>query len=152
KPDLRPTKDFEAKYNKVKAKLSLLSSVAPSSKSLMVKNKGLVVESYECDEEDVSSNDNEMTEVKVLMALVDDENVVVSKESARNGEWVKIIMKKVHTLLDMKDNDERKYFIDYLCIDLNYVEDQLTTSPLLNQKDTHMMSIFIAINLIKGFK
>ncbi|GJY24353.1 retrovirus-related pol polyprotein from transposon TNT 1-94 [Tanacetum coccineum] len=100
--------------------------------------------------EDVSSDDNEMTEVKVLMALVDDENVVVSKESTRNGEWVKIIMKKVHTLLDMKDNDERKSFIDYLCIDLNYVEDQLTTSPLLNQKDTHMMSIFIAINLLKG--
>nr|GEV53321.1 retrovirus-related Pol polyprotein from transposon TNT 1-94 [Tanacetum cinerariifolium] len=37
------------------------------------------------DEEDVSSNDNEMVEVKVLMALGNDENVVVGKESAKNG-------------------------------------------------------------------
>ncbi|GJS77630.1 hypothetical protein Tco_0727511 [Tanacetum coccineum] len=54
KPELRPTKDFEAKYNKVK------------------------------DEEEVSSDDNEMVEVKVLMALAK-ENDVVSKEGARNG-------------------------------------------------------------------
>ncbi|GJX36141.1 hypothetical protein Tco_0247698 [Tanacetum coccineum] len=60
----------------------------------MVKNKGLVDEAYECDEEDMSSNDNDMTEVKVLMALADDENVVVSIESARNVEWVKISMRK----------------------------------------------------------
>ncbi|GKA49596.1 hypothetical protein Tco_0742669 [Tanacetum coccineum] len=120
KPELRPNKDVESKYNKVKAKLSLLS-FGTSSKSSMVKNKGLVAESYKWDEEDVSSDDNEMTEVKVLMALVDDESIVVGKESARNREWVKISIKKVHTLLDMKDNDERKSFLDYLCIDLNYV-------------------------------
>ncbi|GJW64334.1 retrovirus-related pol polyprotein from transposon TNT 1-94 [Tanacetum coccineum] len=95
KPELRPTKDFEAKYNKVKARLALLSSSASSSKSSMV-----------------------------LMTLTDDENIVVGKESARNGEWVKISMRKVHTLLEMEDNDERKTFIDYLCIDLNYVEEQ----------------------------
>ncbi|GKB23787.1 hypothetical protein Tco_0863188, partial [Tanacetum coccineum] len=65
KPELRPNKDFEAKYNKVKAILALLSS-----------------------------DENDMTEVKVLMALVDDENVVVGKKSARNGEWVKISMRK----------------------------------------------------------
>ncbi|GJZ16780.1 hypothetical protein Tco_0552903 [Tanacetum coccineum] len=119
KTKLRPNKDFEAKYNKVKAKLDLLSS-STSSKSSMVNNKGHVAEAYEWDEEDVSSDDNDMTEVKVLMALADDENVAVGKESARNGEWVKISMKKVHTLLDMEDNDERKSFLDYLCIDLNY--------------------------------
>ncbi|GKB68311.1 retrovirus-related pol polyprotein from transposon TNT 1-94, partial [Tanacetum coccineum] len=55
-----PTKDFEAKYNKVKAKLALLSSGASTSKSSMVKNKGLVVEAYEWDKDDVSSDDNEM--------------------------------------------------------------------------------------------
>ncbi|GJW78708.1 hypothetical protein Tco_0140390 [Tanacetum coccineum] len=65
-----------------------------------------------------------MNEVKVLMALADDENVTVGKESARNEEWVKISMRKVHTLLDMEDNDERKSFLDYLCIDLNYVEEK----------------------------
>ncbi|GJW62861.1 retrovirus-related pol polyprotein from transposon TNT 1-94 [Tanacetum coccineum] len=68
KPELRPTKDFEAKYNKVKAKLALLSSSASSSKALMVKNKAK-------------------------------ENDAVSKEGARNGEWVKISMRK---LIDTK--------------------------------------------------
>ncbi|GKB10671.1 retrovirus-related pol polyprotein from transposon TNT 1-94 [Tanacetum coccineum] len=58
KPELRPTKDFEAKYNKVKAKLALLSS----------------------NEEEVSSDDNEMVKVKVLMALAED-NDAVSKEA-----------------------------------------------------------------------
>nr|GEY24747.1 hypothetical protein [Tanacetum cinerariifolium] len=93
KPELRPNKDFEAKYNKVKAKLALLSS-GTSSKSSMVKNKGLADEAYEWDEEDVSYDDNEMTKVKVLMALVDDESIVMGKESARIREWVKISMKK----------------------------------------------------------
>ncbi|GJZ44996.1 hypothetical protein Tco_0592592 [Tanacetum coccineum] len=64
-----------------------------------------------------------MVEVKVLMALAE-ENDVVSKEGARNGEWVNISMRKVHTLLEMEDNDDRKTYLDYLCIDLNYVEEQ----------------------------
>ncbi|GJV26972.1 retrovirus-related pol polyprotein from transposon TNT 1-94, partial [Tanacetum coccineum] len=123
KPELRPTKDFEAKYNKVKAKLALLSSSASASKAATVKNKGLIAEAYEWDEEEVSSDDNEMVEVKVLMALAE-ENDAISKEGARNGEWVKISMRKVHTLLEMEDNDDRKTYLDYLCIDLNYVEEQ----------------------------
>ncbi|GJY61930.1 hypothetical protein Tco_0462587 [Tanacetum coccineum] len=109
-----PTKDFEAKYNKVKAKLALLSSSASASKAATVKNKGLIAEAYECDEEEVSLDDNEMVEVKVLIALAE-ENNVVSKEGARNGECMKISMRKVHTLLEN---------LDYLCIDLNYVEEQ----------------------------
>ncbi|GJS91004.1 hypothetical protein Tco_0773640 [Tanacetum coccineum] len=60
----------------------------------MVKNKGLIDEANEYDEEEVSSDDNEMVEVKV------------------------------HTLLEMEDNDDRKVCLDYLCIDLNYVEEQ----------------------------
>nr|GFC28119.1 hypothetical protein [Tanacetum cinerariifolium] len=62
---------------------------------------------YERDEEEVSSDDNEMVEVKVLMALAE-ENDVVSKKGARNGKWVKISMRKVHTLLEIEDNDDRK--------------------------------------------
>ncbi|GKC79912.1 hypothetical protein Tco_1130686 [Tanacetum coccineum] len=91
KPEMRNTKDFEAKYNK--------------------------------DEEEVSLDDEE-TEVKALMALTDEEKIYVGKESARNSEWTKITIKRVHTLLEMEDNDDRKSFLDYLCIDLNYVEEQ----------------------------
>ncbi|GKA61843.1 hypothetical protein Tco_0761362 [Tanacetum coccineum] len=42
---------------------------APSSSS--GKNKGLIAESYDWDEEEVSSDKNEVTEVKALMALAD---------------------------------------------------------------------------------
>ncbi|GKE73541.1 hypothetical protein Tco_1535582 [Tanacetum coccineum] len=83
----------------------------------------LIAEAYEWDKEEVSSDDNEMVKVKVLMALAED-NDAVSKEGARNGEWVKISMRKVHTLLKMEDNDDIKTYLDYLCIDLNYVEEQ----------------------------
>ncbi|GJX64214.1 hypothetical protein Tco_0298557 [Tanacetum coccineum] len=87
------------------------------------KNKGLIAETYDWDEEEVSSDENKVTE-KALMALSNEEIIYVSKESASNGEWVKISIQKVHTLLEMEDNDDRKSFLDYLCIDLNYVEEQ----------------------------
>ncbi|GKA64463.1 retrovirus-related pol polyprotein from transposon TNT 1-94 [Tanacetum coccineum] len=93
KTELRPTKDFEAKYNKVKAKLALLSSSTSTSKAVTVKNKGLMAEACEWDEEELPSDDNDMVEVKVLMALAE-ENDDVSKEGAKNGEWVKISMRK----------------------------------------------------------
>ncbi|GKE02018.1 hypothetical protein Tco_1390001, partial [Tanacetum coccineum] len=118
------TKDFEAKYNKVKAKPALLSSSASAPSSSSSKNKCLIAEKYDWYEEEVSSDDNEVTEVKALMALTDEEKVFVGKESANNGEWVKISIQKVHTLLEMEDNNDRKSFLDYLCIDLNYVEEQ----------------------------
>ncbi|GJX87687.1 hypothetical protein Tco_0339701 [Tanacetum coccineum] len=76
KPELRPTKDFEAKYNKVKAKLALLSSSTLASKAPMVKNKGLIAEAYAWDKEEVSSDDNEMVEVKVLMALAEENDAI----------------------------------------------------------------------------
>ncbi|GKA13274.1 hypothetical protein Tco_0692920 [Tanacetum coccineum] len=125
KPKLSLKKEFEAKYNKVKDKLALLSSGTSTSKSSQVRNQGLVAQAYEWDEEEVSSDDNEMVELKVLMALADDESGVVGKESVRNGEWVMISLRKVHTLLEIDDNDERKSFLDYLCVDLNFVEEQI---------------------------
>ncbi|GJU51904.1 retrovirus-related pol polyprotein from transposon TNT 1-94 [Tanacetum coccineum] len=48
-------------------------------------------ECHKCEE--MLSDNNEMVEVKVLMALAE-ENNTVSKERARNGEWVKIFMRK----------------------------------------------------------
>nr|GEW20958.1 hypothetical protein [Tanacetum cinerariifolium] len=65
KQELSPTKDFKAKYNKIKAKLALLSSSASASKASIVKNKGLIAEAYKWDKEEVSSDDNVMVEVKV---------------------------------------------------------------------------------------
>ncbi|GJT98127.1 retrovirus-related pol polyprotein from transposon TNT 1-94 [Tanacetum coccineum] len=98
KPELRPNKDFEAKYNKVKAKLALPSSSASAPKSSTVKNQGLIDKTYEWDGKEVSSDDNEMVEVKVLMALADD-NVVVSKEGARN-EQNGVAERKNRTLIE----------------------------------------------------
>ncbi|GKB35636.1 retrovirus-related pol polyprotein from transposon TNT 1-94 [Tanacetum coccineum] len=54
KPELRHTKDFKAKYNKVKAKLALLSLSDSDSKAATINNKGLIAEAYEWDEEEVS--------------------------------------------------------------------------------------------------
>nr|GEV85089.1 retrovirus-related Pol polyprotein from transposon TNT 1-94 [Tanacetum cinerariifolium] len=59
----------------------------------MVKNKCLIVEAYKYDKEEVSSDDNEMVEVKVLMTLAK-ENNDVNKEGARNGKWIKISVRK----------------------------------------------------------
>ncbi|GJT34338.1 retrovirus-related pol polyprotein from transposon TNT 1-94 [Tanacetum coccineum] len=101
--DYWPTKDFEVKYNKVKAKLALLSSSASTSKASMVKNNDLIAKAYEWDEKEVSSDDNEMVEVKVLIALTE-ENDVVSKEGTKNGEWVKISMRKHVNTKILKEN------------------------------------------------
>ncbi|GKC07901.1 retrovirus-related pol polyprotein from transposon TNT 1-94 [Tanacetum coccineum] len=94
KPKLKHTKDFEAKYSKVKAKIALLSSSTLAPNSSLGKNKGLIAITYEWDEEEMSSDENEGTEVKALMALADEERVSVGKESASNGEWVKISIQK----------------------------------------------------------
>ncbi|GJT33369.1 putative reverse transcriptase domain-containing protein [Tanacetum coccineum] len=71
----RHTKDFEAKFNKVKAKLALLSASASAPSSSLGKNKGLIAESYDWDKEEASSDDNEVPEVKALMALANEERV-----------------------------------------------------------------------------
>ncbi|GJU09130.1 hypothetical protein Tco_1125560 [Tanacetum coccineum] len=62
---------------------------------------------------------------ETLIIHGDGKRVSVSKESARNGEWIKIVNEKVYTLLEMEDNDDRKTFLDYLYIDLNYVVEQI---------------------------
>nr|GEW75626.1 hypothetical protein [Tanacetum cinerariifolium] len=84
----------DSKYHKVKAKLALFSSSASTPSSSSGKNKGLIAEMYDWDDEEVSSDENEVTKVKALMALTDEERVSVGKESAKNGDWTKISMKK----------------------------------------------------------
>nr|GEZ50515.1 hypothetical protein [Tanacetum cinerariifolium] len=104
KPEIRNTIDFEAKYNKVKAKLALLSSSALAPSSFSRKNKGLIVESHDWYEEEVSSYDEE-TEIKALMVLTNKERIYVGKESTRNGEWTKITIKSnLHKSSEAEDS------------------------------------------------
>ncbi|GJS89517.1 retrovirus-related pol polyprotein from transposon TNT 1-94 [Tanacetum coccineum] len=90
------SEDYKAEYKKMKAKLSLLEA-SPSSpqnpKTFQPKNKGLVAETFDWDEEEVS-DEEEVTRVKVPMALADDE-LTVGKSHARNGEWVDITIRKL---------------------------------------------------------
>ncbi|GJS10989.1 hypothetical protein Tco_0367785 [Tanacetum coccineum] len=86
-------KEYQARALLAKSKRFFRKCASHLYKLFMVKNKGLIAEAYEWDEEEVSSDENEIVEVKVLMALAE-ENNVVGKESARNGEWVKISMRK----------------------------------------------------------
>ncbi|GKD86867.1 hypothetical protein Tco_1358021, partial [Tanacetum coccineum] len=92
-------KDYKAEYKKIKAKLALLEASPSSSqnlKSFQPKNKGLVAKTFDWDEEEVSDKE-EVTQVKVLMALADDE-LTVGKRHARNGEWVDITIKNVGSI------------------------------------------------------
>ena len=63
-------KDYKTEYKKMKAKLALLEATPSQSqtiKSSQPKNKGLIAETFDWDDEEVSDED-ELTEVKVLMA------------------------------------------------------------------------------------
>ncbi|GJV16699.1 hypothetical protein Tco_1362022 [Tanacetum coccineum] len=67
-----------------------------------------VAEIFDWDEEEVSDKE-EVTQVKVLMALADGE-LNVGRSHARNGERVKITIRKVNTLLSMdEDADWQNY-------------------------------------------
>ncbi|GKA34449.1 retrovirus-related pol polyprotein from transposon TNT 1-94 [Tanacetum coccineum] len=91
-------------------------------KSFQPKNKGLVTETFDWDEEEVS-DEEEVTQVKVLIALGDDELTVV-KNHARNGEWVDITMRKVNTLLSMDEDTDWQNYFKYINFDLKFVEEQ----------------------------
>ncbi|GJT24240.1 hypothetical protein Tco_0894177 [Tanacetum coccineum] len=118
-------KDYKAEYKKMKAKLALLEaspSTSQSPKLFQSKNKGLVAETFDWDEEEVV-DDEEMTQVNVLMALAADE-LYVGKNHARNGEWIDITMKKVNILLSMDEDSDWQTYLKYINIDLKYVKEQ----------------------------
>ncbi|GKD78812.1 hypothetical protein Tco_1341433, partial [Tanacetum coccineum] len=98
--NLKFHKDYKAKYKKMKAKLVLL----------------------EANKEEVS-DEEEVTHVKVLMALADDE-LTVGKSHARNGEWVDITIRKVNTLLSMDEDADWQNYLKYINIDLKFVKEQ----------------------------
>nr|GEU98491.1 hypothetical protein [Tanacetum cinerariifolium] len=67
-------------------------------RTLLAYKQGFCSKAYECNEEEVSFDDNDMVKVKVLMVLANDKGCVVGKESARNSEWVKISIRKKRIL------------------------------------------------------
>ncbi|GJT74821.1 hypothetical protein Tco_1041546 [Tanacetum coccineum] len=73
------------------------------------------------DEEDTRSCQEYMIDLEMEFH---ERSLLAKSKSAKNGEWVKISMRKVHTLLEMEDNDKRKSFLDYLGTDFNFVEEQ----------------------------
>ncbi|GJX48056.1 retrovirus-related pol polyprotein from transposon TNT 1-94 [Tanacetum coccineum] len=98
-------------YKALNAKLALLTQkikVVSKNKS----EKGLVAESYDWDEESLSSEDEGVTTVRAFMGIVEDE-LAVKKTNVRSSQWVKITMKKVQRILTMNDGDETKHVLDY---------------------------------------
>ncbi|GJY10745.1 retrovirus-related pol polyprotein from transposon TNT 1-94 [Tanacetum coccineum] len=85
---------------------------------------------YIKDEEEVSSDDNEVTEVKALMALTGEERVLVSKESARNCDWTKISMKKHVNTKILKENPNLRLELKELT---STTETWLNSSNKVNQ-------------------
>nr|GEW60505.1 retrovirus-related Pol polyprotein from transposon TNT 1-94 [Tanacetum cinerariifolium] len=88
-------RDYKAGYKKIKTKLALFEAspfTSQNPKAFQPNNKGLVAETFDWDEEEVS-DDDEVTQVKRLMALADDE-LTVGKNHASNGEWIDITMRK----------------------------------------------------------
>ncbi|GJV43136.1 hypothetical protein Tco_1427672 [Tanacetum coccineum] len=109
----------------MKATLALLEvspSTSQSSKPFQPKNKGLVAKIFNWDEEEVL-DDEEMTQVKVLMALADDE-ISVGKNHARNSEWIGITIKKVNILLSMDEDVDWQTYLKYINVDQKFVEEQ----------------------------
>ncbi|GKA64979.1 retrovirus-related pol polyprotein from transposon TNT 1-94 [Tanacetum coccineum] len=99
-------KDYKVEYKKMKSKLALLEA-SPSKVS---------------DQEDV-------TQVKVLMALADDE-LHVRKSHARNGDWVGITIRKVNTLISM---DEDADWQNYLNEQIPHQKKKVLGSELLTE-------------------
>ncbi|GJS23499.1 hypothetical protein Tco_0452131 [Tanacetum coccineum] len=93
--------DLEEEYQARSLLVKSKSTSAPSSPS--GKNKGLIAETYDWDEEEVSFNDNEVTEVKALMALADEERDSVGKEIARNNN-VSITDSNKHRLFEAENS------------------------------------------------
>ncbi|GJX17558.1 hypothetical protein Tco_0218390 [Tanacetum coccineum] len=71
KEDTRSSHEFSSakqltKLNVTNVARRVISQETAASKASMVKNKGLIAEAYEWDKEEVSSDDNEMVEVKCI--------------------------------------------------------------------------------------
>ncbi|GJV65217.1 hypothetical protein Tco_1476045 [Tanacetum coccineum] len=138
-------KDYKAEYKKMKAKLALLEAIPSTSHSLKTfqsKNKGLVAETFDWDEEEVY-DDEEMPQVKVLVALANDE-LSVGKNHARNGEWIDITMRKCRDdLLALKQAK-----LDVVTFQIQNTE--LTNEQIPNQKKKILDGELLAESSLKN--
>nr|GEV00996.1 hypothetical protein [Tanacetum cinerariifolium] len=119
------SKDYKAEYKKMKAKLALLEESLVSSQTPMtfqLKNKGLVAEIFYWDKEEVFE-DEEVTQVKVLMALADDEPTD-GKSHTQNNESVDITIRKVNTLLSMDKDADWQNYLKYIYIVLKFIKEK----------------------------
>ncbi|GJZ87533.1 retrovirus-related pol polyprotein from transposon TNT 1-94 [Tanacetum coccineum] len=114
------SKTFEPSY---KSQVSNFSSVSPIN-PLNQRTNALLMKLLNWDEEEVSNDDEEMTQVKVLMALADDE-LSVGKNHARNGECIDITMRKVNIILFMNEDADWQNYLKYINVDLKFVEEQI---------------------------
>ncbi|GJR15010.1 retrovirus-related pol polyprotein from transposon TNT 1-94 [Tanacetum coccineum] len=114
-------KDYRVKYKGLKAEIAFLTKKIDAMNKGK-SEKGLVVESFNMDEESMSSNDEVVTTFKALMAVADEPSV--GRVDVVSGQWVEITMNKVQKLLSITNSEERKHVLDYTHVDLHYVEDQ----------------------------
>nr|GEU64431.1 hypothetical protein [Tanacetum cinerariifolium] len=91
--------------------------------------------SGDIDDEEVSSNKNEVTKVKALMALTNEERVSVGRESAKNGDWTKISMKK-NLVQELNKGKEQLLVLNQAKLDLLTMQHVNTEILLENQNLT----------------
>ncbi|GJW62804.1 retrovirus-related pol polyprotein from transposon TNT 1-94 [Tanacetum coccineum] len=89
-PEPKIQKDYKTEYKKMKSKLALFEAIL---------------------------DNEELTQVKVLMALADDE-LTVGKNHVHNGEWIDITLRKVNILLSMDEDADWKNYLKYINVDL----------------------------------
>nr|GEW76158.1 retrovirus-related Pol polyprotein from transposon TNT 1-94 [Tanacetum cinerariifolium] len=111
----KPTESLSQTYTRYKTLLNELANdgvniskhdidvgFVNNPKDLSTKKQRLVAETFDWDEEEVS-DDEEVTEVKVLMTLANDE-LSVGKNHAGNGEWNDITMRKLELLAGLLED------------------------------------------------
>nr|GEU75360.1 retrovirus-related Pol polyprotein from transposon TNT 1-94 [Tanacetum cinerariifolium] len=116
--DRKFQKDYKAEYKKMKAKLALLEA-SPSSpqtrKYFQPKNKGLIAETLDWDEEE---------------------------NHARNDKWADITMRKVNTLLSMDEDADWKNYLKILVPEIQAVNESFETlNTLESSKDSKLNSL-----------
>nr|GEU84919.1 retrovirus-related Pol polyprotein from transposon TNT 1-94 [Tanacetum cinerariifolium] len=86
------TKSLLQTYTRYKALLNEITNDGVNLSKHEINNKGLVPETFDWNKKEVF-DEEEVTHVKVLIALADNE-LAVRKKHARNGKWVDITMRK----------------------------------------------------------